>query len=53
MKSKAEEIRRETKGNYFCSWHTRKRRKSESKKLKRVQMKVNEKVRDGHTLKAE
>jgi len=22
MKSKAEEIRGETKGNYFCSWHT-------------------------------
>ena len=33
MNSKAEEIRGERKGNYFCSWHTRKRGKFESKKL--------------------
>jgi hypothetical protein len=35
MKSKAEEIRGETKANYFCSWHTRKTGKFESKKLQR------------------
>ena len=33
MKTKAEEIRGETKDNYFCSWHKRKTGKCESKKL--------------------